>query len=102
MANIEIVFVNSYRETSHWCQNVIEAVFGNFNKAHPACGCTRPGPPWRIVAVGISQPGCQSPSYVLAHELWHTKGYWGHVPDGSWPAHSSGQSAPRRAPQPQE
>jgi hypothetical protein len=102
VANIEIVFVNNYREVTHWCQNVIQAVFGNEHKAHPACGCTRPGPPWRIVVIGVAQPGCPSPPYVLAHELWHTKGNWEHVPDGSWPANSSGESAPRRAPQPQE
>ncbi len=81
MAAIEIVFVNYYRDVNHWCQNVIEAVIGNANKSHPACGCTRPGPPWRIVAIGVPQSGCQSPSYVLAHELWHTKGYWAHIPD---------------------
>ncbi len=102
VANIEIVFVNNYREVTHWCQNVIQAVFGNEHKAHPACGCTRPGPPWRIVVIGVAQPGCQSPQYVLAHELWHTKGNWEHVPDGSWPANASGQSAPRRAPPPQD
>ena len=102
MATIEIVFVNNYRDVNHWCQSVIEAVFGNANKSHPACGCTRPGPPWRIVAIGVPQSGCQSPAYVLAHELWHTKGHWAHIADGSWPANATAQSAPRRAPQPQE
>ncbi len=98
-ADIEVVFVNDLNEVDKWCRSVLQALFKE--PPHPAWGCTRPGPPWRIVAV---DPRIRP--QTIAHEIWHTKGYWGHVrlSNGeTWPADArTRQAAPFRVPRPDE
>ena len=98
-ADLEIVFVSDYHETDTWCRGVLEALYKQ--TPHPAWGCTRPGPPWRIVAI---DPHARPET--IAHEIWHTKGYWGHVQlkdGGTWPSNPrTGQAAPYRTPRPDD
>ncbi len=94
VADIEVLFVADYRLVSRWCRALFET------HPHPALGCTKSAPPWRAVVTVQSQKN--QTAYTLAHELWHLKGYWGHVRDGSWPASSQGQVPPRRMPRPDD
>ncbi len=94
VADIEVLFVTDYRLVSRWCRALFET------HPHPARGCTKSAPPWRAVVTVQSQRN--QTAYTLAHELWHLKGYWGHVSDGSWPATAQGQVPPKRMPRPDD
>lgn len=88
IATIEVIFVSDHIEVGRWCGG-----------DHVACGCARSGPPWRIAVIGVPEPRvcALQPDAILAHELWHLKGYYGHTPDGLWPRdRRTGRVAPNR------
>jgi len=100
MTDIDIGYDPNFGRVNQYCTTLLQQIFRG--PSHTACGCTMPKPPWR--AVVIERPdlkrGCgQSTDFVIAHELWHLKGYWAHTPDGQWPADAkTGKVAPKRMP----
>lgn len=98
-AEIEIAYVYSQKDVQRWCTSLLEKMF---KVKHPAYGCTKSQKPWRVlIDASPKRFGEPTIDQILAHELWHLKGYWDHVPDGSWPAHSkSKRPAPYTRPGP--
>jgi hypothetical protein len=98
--DIDIGYDPNFGRVNQYCTTLLQQIFRG--PSHEACGCTMPKAPWR--AVVIERPdakhGCnQSVDFLVAHELWHLKGYWTHTPDGQWPADvKTGRVAPRRIP----
>jgi hypothetical protein len=106
--DIEIAWAADLKTVNRWCSTL--TTHSN------ACGCVRSYPPRRIIAYVGPADGCNPISwrqqglavppdllsttrFELAHELWHLKGYWGHItnPDGAWPSHGN-VPAPLRMP----
>lgn len=102
-ADLEIVFVEDGAELEKWCRDFLPSVFGR--RPHPAWGCTRPGAPWRAL-VWWRFNDERGSVRTLAHEIWHTKGYWDHVTlndGGTWPSRrGTKETAPLRVPRPED
>jgi hypothetical protein len=98
MTDIDIGYDPNFGRVNQYCTTLLQQIFRG--PSHTACGCTMPKPPWRAVVIERPDPqhGCgQGTNFVVAHELWHLKGYWTHTPDGQWPADvKTGRVPPRR------
>lgn len=111
VGDVEVAWVTDLPTVNRWCNTL--HVHAN------ACGCVKTFPPQRIVAYVGTDPSCDprqrlddptvasilrsapalrsATGFELAHELWHLKGYWGHIPSQNWPAHGA-TAAPVRMP----